>query len=406
MGLFGKKHKTAGFIKHGTAGTSNEISFSVLDSMSTNAGTQAPGSAKTPLGQLELFTLSDKKESAGPNNVAQIGDEDAQAPKSKTPKSIERSAEDEIKTRKRKRRLSKIAFACAAVAAVGLLVFAVYSYVMKDIATNQTYEGILKQALEEIQLADETLSVMDSSFSDLLSEESMTNMETAEAGFSECEKHLEQAQACATRAAKNFTSSNEKEVSAQAQNSISARQEMMDIGKQIIDLTQEASQAIEYMESAWDSMILADSHIRTAIQTVSSLEAGAVSAAQSELNSAKACFSDAQSYYTNVENTYPDEDFSLYNNYIEARLVAIEYLQAALTAVSDEDTETAAAQMEEYNAADANATSIASGMPTDVAQPIRDILTKNLEPLSESYSNACSQAAKADYVLRNYINNN
>jgi hypothetical protein len=401
MGLFKKKHKTAGFIKHGTAGTSNEISFSVLDSMSTNAGTQAPGSAKTQLGQLELYTLSDKKESAGPSGVAQIGDEDVP-----TPKKAERSAEDEIKARKRKRRRSKIAFACAAIVAVGLLVFAVYGYVVNDIKNNQTYEGILNQALEEIQLADETLSVMDSSFSDLLSEESMSNMEAAQAGFAECTKHLDQAQACANRAAENFTSANEKEVSAQAQNSISARREMMDVGKQIIDLTQEANQAIEYMQSAWDSMILADSHVRTAIQTVSSLEAGAVSAAQSELNSAKTCFADAQSYYANVESTYPDEDFSLYDNYIEARLVAIGYLQAALTAVSDEDTETASAQMEEYNTADANATSIAAGMPSDVAQPIRDILTKNLEPLSESYSNACSQAAKADYVLRNYINNN
>ena len=62
--------------------------------------------------------------------------------------------------------------------------------------------------------------------------------------------------------------------------------------------------------------------------------------------------------------------------------------------------------MERYNATDAQAASLALSLQEDNSQDVKEILFEQLQSLSEQYENVCSQAAKADEVLRNYINSN
>ena len=61
--MFGRKKKIGGggYVKKNTQGTSNEISFSVLDAMK-NSSDQENGEEQTPLGKIALFSLGRGKE--------------------------------------------------------------------------------------------------------------------------------------------------------------------------------------------------------------------------------------------------------------------------------------------------------------------------------------------------------
>ncbi len=72
--MFGRKRhiNDAGHIKKNTRGTSNEISFSVLDAMKNSVEDDAADD-EMPLGRISLFTLGNKKDSpATPTKGAQI----------------------------------------------------------------------------------------------------------------------------------------------------------------------------------------------------------------------------------------------------------------------------------------------------------------------------------------------
>ena len=406
MGLFRKKKGTAGFIKHGTAGTSNEISFSVLDQMASHAGISSQIDPED-IGKPELFTMPGKKEVGSTptrDNSLPINSPSAIVPvqQQKTPL----SADDEVVRRKRKRLLSRVLFATAAVLAVAALLFVGGRYVYEDYQNNQTYIGVLKQAFAEINEADETLGLMDASFAQLLSEESLSQMEQAQLGFDACKKHLEDAEVFAGRAAANFTGAEEKEVSAQAQNAISARLQMIEVGAQIIEKTLLAHRCIVETQSAWEKLLAGDTAVRNAVNSITNLDAETVVAAKNALLSAQSLFEQAKTAYSDVATAYENLDYTAYTNYIDTRLEAISHLLAALDAVSAQDTVAAAEHMERYNATDAQAASLALSLQEDNSQAVKEILFEQLQSLSEQYENVCSQAAKADEVLRNYINSN
>lgn len=100
------KTDTAGHIKHNTKGTSNEISFSVLDSMK---GPDDEGDGTSPLGRISLFTLGPESNSKRSSGSAVKG----------------RSPDSEIKARRQQRKRSRrLVFAIIGILCLIVLAFA------------------------------------------------------------------------------------------------------------------------------------------------------------------------------------------------------------------------------------------------------------------------------------------
>ena len=193
MGKREDKITRAAHIKRHTRGTSNEISFSVLDAAKNALEGDDDGLKHRP-GRISLFTLPGKRKKPAPTPTKERGlplstggfvSVDDSGPTSKlgmiappsrssgsteknpsttlavAPVKPKRSPEEEIALRKARRRLSKwLAIAVVVVVSAGLL-SAGGVYLYRDYQTQQGHVAVLDDALLLVKEADETIEKLD-----------------------------------------------------------------------------------------------------------------------------------------------------------------------------------------------------------------------------------------------------
>lgn len=102
---FGRnKTGAAGHIKRNTQGTSNEISFSVLDSMK---GQDVEEEEESPLGRISLFTLGPKRPSSTPSKEPRLPGSLSRGAHSMPKRSTWKSNEGEVEARRARRKRSR-----------------------------------------------------------------------------------------------------------------------------------------------------------------------------------------------------------------------------------------------------------------------------------------------------------
>ena len=457
MGKRNDKLGRAAHIKRHTVGTSNEISFSVLDAAKNELeGDVGKDAAARPsrFGHVSLFTLPLRRKKSiatptkerglllssgefasaeNPTPASSLGTVDVGSPKSdvaglttvptgaprKTaaagsaapaagapapvPSKLVRSPEEEIALRKARRRLHRM-LAATLVVVVGLcLAGAGGWYLYQDHQRHLHQVAQLDEALDLIREADETVVALDGIVANPLDAGSLAQADSVLAKLPAALAQLEEADAAARRVSVDLRESEDKEAANQTVAATGARTALIESGRQIVEQAQRADEAARAVREAWQRVVEADALARDAAALVADTTAEHVAASKDKTNAAVGAFADAQAALEALDSAYADVDLVGLLDYVAKRIEAMGYALASDDAFLAKNKEEAVAQNDAYNRADAEAATLAAGLPDDVAQLVFDAYDQATGTLFETYSTARSQAGAADAFLRDYL---
>ena len=457
MGKRNDKLGRAAHIKRHTVGTSNEISFSVLDAAKNELeGDVGKDAAARPsrFGHVSLFTLPLRRKKSiatptkerglllssgefasaeNPTPASSLGTVDVGSPKSdvggpttvptgaprKTaaagsaapaagapapvPSKLVRSPEEEIALRKARRRLHRM-LAATLVVVVGLcLAGAGGWYLYQDHQRHLHQVAQLDEALDLIREADETVVALDGIVANPLDAGSLAQADSVLAKLPAALAQLEEADAAARRVSVDLRESEDKEAANQTVAATGARTALIESGRQIVEQAQRADEAARAVREAWQRVVEADALARDAAALVADTTAEHVTASKDKTNAAVGAFADAQAALEALDSAYADVDLASPLDYVAKRIEAMGYALASDDAFLAKNKEEAVAQNDAYNRADAEAATLAAGLPDDVAQLVFDAYDQATGTLFETYSTARSQAGAADAFLRDYL---
>ena len=457
MGKRNDKLGRAAHIKRHTVGTSNEISFSVLDAAKNELeGDVGKDAAARPsrFGHVSLFTLPLRRKKSiatptkerglllssgefasaeNPTPASSLGTVDVGSPKSdvggpttvptgaprKTaaagsaapaagapapvPSKLVRSPEEEIALRKARRRLHRM-LAATLVVVVGLcLAGAGGWYLYQDHQRHLHQVAQLDEALDLIREADETVVALDGIVANPLDAGSLAQADSVLAKLPAALAQLEEADAAARRVSVDLRESDDKEAANQTVAATSARTALIESGRQIVEQAQRADEAARAVREAWQRVVEADGLARDAAALVADTTAEHVTASKDKTNAAVGAFADAQAALEALDSAYADVDLAGPLDYVAKRIEAMGYALASDDAFLAKNKEEAVAQNDAYNRADAEAATLAASLPDDVAQLVFDAYDQATGTLFETYSTARSQAGAADAFLRDYL---
>lgn len=455
----------AAHIKRNTAGTSNELSFSVLDAVKNELDQgHASDSRKGSffgLGAISLFTLPGRRKtvatptkekglplSSGGFVSVDDGSSSGYAPILPTGSSSGGSAgessladgrasatlpsnglgsarrsgessygsswvapEDEVKrkkaSRKRRRFVAFALVACVAVAGV----FSAGSWLYQGYSTQKSYVGDLRGALEAVQQVDADMVAFDENVSAVLALADgevmlLSDVESfaSKDVLSALGDSLAQPLEVARVCVENMADSVDKEAASQTVIAVSARQDMISAGSGILQDAREASAAASVALDAWSALLEGDSLVREAAALVTDTTEDNVRASMEKIGEANTLFESADSLFAQAGSSYAGADFSAYRSYIAKRIEALGYASASNDAFLARDKDEASKQNDAYNAADKEAAVMAEELPETPVFVVSAASKDATAQLRSDYEAARAQAATADSFLRDYLN--
>lgn len=431
------KHKDdkiarAAHIKARTEGTSNEISFSVLDAAKyaidnnrggfsavdllprrkrTSKETADVSRETSAATRREHSRLDEKKPTRGKSTRHRFSDKrvhrqeksktrSAAALPEQTASAKRLSIEEEIARRKARRRLGRI-LAGTTVAAASLCIVAVGVWLWHvDTTEQQGYESELMQSLHLISEADETILQLDEVVDDPFSNESREKADAVSRDAQDTASLLLDADAHARNASELLKDPVVKDVANQAVASVAARQAMLQNGMQLIKASGDASQAAQACDEAWSKVLDADDKTHEASKLV---EEDNAAASKEKTLEAQSFFEEAKKQLQTLQATYSNVDLSMFVSYVDKRLEAVGYAVATDDALTDRNKEEAVAQNDLYNKAESEAAAIASKLPSNTAQLFHDAYSKQWADTIKIYASKRAEAGTSDAVIRDYL---
>lgn len=455
MGKKDHKLSKAAHIKKNTKGTSNELSFSVLDAAKIALDDQKDGSglSESWLGKIPLFTLpvGKKKPSSTPTKPSGLhlstGDfvstEDETSKRSltfdlsapgrdergrvkenneqqkkqtvnqsshvkvkhgppATPKPV-RTAEEEIMRRKAYRMLSKVAAASlASLMLVGIVVSGA-TYIYGEYQSYVNNVNQLDTSIGLVQEADEAIAELDMIIENPFDQDFNDYSEQISEELLVAQEALAEADALARIASTDLNEATAKEAANQVVITIAYREEIIDYGSQMLVLIQEAQDAAESLDSVWAEILSADELIREAAALVTETTNDNVSDSIEINTEAKEVLNTVYALLQEQQELYPYCDYTTLLEYVDKRIEAIGYAIASDEAFLDRDTDEASKQNEKYNEADTEATSLANSIPSDVSSLIYEGYEENSSQTLASYEAARLDTEATDAFIRDYL---
>lgn len=412
----------AAHIKRHTEGTSNELSFSVLDAAKNAADAEEGRDSKAKMprfGGIPLFTLPGKRKShttpqkdealplasRGPVGVpTQLS-----SPATIVPEAPRKSYEppvDEIARRKTRRRLRNgLAIAAAVVVLAGLAATAA-SFLYKEYTAYNERVSYLETSLSDLTQAYDIIMEMDAVVAGGMTDEAVEEAPQIEARLADAEALLDKAEQSLQPAESEANRAQEKEAVANARAAISAGRDMIAQGPTIMDAGVSALQAAKTIEAAWADVIQADSLARDAAALIADTTMENVEASKEKSIQARDLFAEALGSFLDAADVYPSADLSGQIDYIEKRIAAMEYAIASDDAILAYDKETAASQNDAYNAVDQEAAELAQTLPDNPADLVKSAYLRDIEQSEKLYGEARSVASTADAFIRDYLGSN
>lgn len=425
MGRREDKLTRAAHIKRHTIGTSNEISFSVLDA-AKNALDEDEGSSRRSFrpGIIHLFTLPSRRGKgvstpqkdqglplpSGPSSserprfsaksrLAKRKEERSRKEASR-PK---RSPHEEVAWRKARRRRHRFAAAAVIVLILGAFAGAGFLYLQQEEAKQQSNVFQLRQALDLIEETDGILMEVDALVSEPFDDEAAQRWSELRSVIPDTEKQLAEAEEKALAAANGLRESMDKEAANSAVATLAARTLMVERAAAVLDERDGARAAQAAIDEAWRYVLSGDALARQSAASASDTTEDNIARSKDEANEAIAEFTHAIDLFQSIESSYEDAELSAQMAYVEKRVEALGYAIASNDAFLVRDLDEAVRQNDAYNQADEDAASLAAELPDNPSQSILDALNDRTESALDDYSSARLRAASADAFLRDYL---
>lgn len=451
----------AAHVKKSTRGTSNELSFSVLDAArnALDDGKDPSSDQARGFGRIRLFTLpigrrkppatpkkdelaalmggsspvpssasstpslvkpveSDKPSSEAP--AIPLPQAEPKAPKpaqpkvpkpaqpshsrfERAPRSTGRTSEEEIAWRKARRRKGKILAGILCAVIIVALAGAGLFYLYQDNVRYQRNTQLLQESADALTSTDEFLLALDDALQDPLGDQAETFFNDRLGDLASIDSSLQLAESKADEAMQGLRETVEREAADALMATSAARQTLVDQGWKILEDSVGMKSLYERVGEAWQQTGEADSLAREAAQLAGENSQEAITRSTELSNEASALFSDVRATMEALAQEDAEVDLSAQIAYLDKRIEALGYAVASNDALLARDTAVAVEQNDAYNAADKEATSLAAALPIDPGQPVLDVLEARLADPIEAYEAARGQASTSDAFLRDYF---
>lgn len=387
-----KRNKLAGslHIKQHTQGTSNELSFSVLDARRQRA--DAEGDKR----DVAWGVFGGDRSNAGGQQSSSLHGVSRETSKPYDP-------DQEIARRKRRRRTSRILSGVVGTLLLVAVVGVAGWYVFKDFQTQDATLGQLHEAVSLIAETDETVLTLDDVLKQEVNEETVEEMKRLQSAFPQEEGKLNAAHAVAISTVDTLHGSKDREAAGQAANAATARVSMFEAGSKIIDKTAETLETAQRMETAWNDVLAADNLAREASSLVADTTTENVQRASELANEAIVLFNEASNEFAALRDEQAPLDAQAYVDYIAKRVESLGYALSSNDAILVQDKQTAESFNEQYNAADVEAASMAAELPASPTEELYDEYDSETAAFFDDYNNARAIASAADSFLRDYL---
>ena len=371
-------------LKKNTAGTSNELSFDVLDAARNELDGKKSKGVKGSFGVKLPTAKQGSSEGIGSSSTL--------------------SAQDEIRKRKKKRRVSiwrrRIIAAVVLIAVavgVGMLAYGVYK-------ENRDFAGRYNDLVAEFVDTDKTLVEVDRLMGDPLDAEAAEDRERIAQKFNELTQHLGAVDNKARELAAVARDEQAKSAVARISDAANARIEMTQAASNAFKLSEEAFAQTARAKEIWESLLDADQLVRQSVELANSAyDQATTQQSQSMAGQALEAFRTAKSQIEQLEAECPGLSLSAQKAYIDKRIEAIEAMIAVGDALLRGDRQAATERNDAYNRADQEAARMASTLPLSLADPVMQSFKVRMEKLVEAYAQARENVSESDAVIRDYL---
>lgn len=313
---------------------------------------------------------------------------------------LARFAADEMAYRKGQQRRAVVrALVTAAVAAAVIFICVVLARQLYE--RNQNGEEELQESIDLVSQADAALDALDAALLDPFGEDADELRAAAQEELSDARAVLAEAAELSNEAAGELDDPEDQALAEQVAVAISARQEMLDLGEELMETAEDAQFAIDCLESAWNCMLNAADLASEAALLVADTTDENVEASKALTESALEELALAREQLELAESNF-DIDLSAYFAYVDKREEALNCAIASDDALLSDDSEEAQAQNDAYNAADEEAADLAGALPEDPTAFVIETFEDLVEENEEKYDAARSSAATADAFIRDY----
>jgi len=430
----------AAHIKRHTEGTSNELSFSVLDAAKRRADAKEGTGEVSEIpnfGKIPIFALGSskgkkkkggnpKKDNILPLSTGEtiVSPSDASGSSSGLPAPSDTlsglgqgigsaggkaynlpysSPETEIERRKSKRRRQRFGTTLAA-SIVLLAVLGGGGYLLfKEVSNHQAQVSLLDQAIEKILEVDDVIVPLDEIVNSKGDNNETEKINKLLSQIPDAQEKLEKAEKLANQAVENMRDSSEKEAAEQALIATRARKEMLDAAVVLLETDIAAKNDAKKIDQAWNLLLEGDASAREAAALVLDTTNENIEASKPKSEEAQGKFNEALTVFNALTESDLEPDLQKYITYTTKRAEAMAFAIASDVALLEQKRVEAEENNNAYNAAEEEAAQIAKEFPTNIADPIVEAYVLATEESRASYEDARSRASSADAFIRDYL---
>ena len=370
-------------IKGRTAGSSNELSFDVLDAARNGLDDKKSRTSRAPSGP---------KPSQGTyHGVAGTST---------------LSAVPEVERRKKARRARSARLWVLTFLVLAALVGSAAFFGVRFYQQKVDFNGHFNTLIERLVEVDKTLVEVETLMKNPLDATQETDRTTAVKQLSQMERELDSIADEAASMKGGTTSDTDEVALEQVQDAAKARRAMFVAAEDAFTLSDQVAKQAKAADDAWMKVLKADEQARAATAAANAATTTeATEQARNLTEEALEVLNGARADLEAVNKQVPSVSFSKYFAYIDKRAEALNAALQTADALLAWDRTDATAANETYNQADRAAVALAEELTESVGELVKASFDERLARIKDDYSSARAQAATADSALRAYLPN-
>ena len=383
-------------IKRRTEGSSNELSFDVLEHMSDESAGKSSRRAKEPKA-LKTPKAPKAPKAAKTSTTASLHATTGRETAASLP------SQGEVEKRKKARQAHRVRlYAFVAVAVVVLVAVGVYAGLrfQEDQADVTSH---VNELVERLSAVDESLVEIDGMMADPLNADEAEQRAKYLAGMPKLTTELNRisvdAQSLLSLPIDEQAALAVEQINSAAQ----TRNGMLVAASEAFNLSSESSAQVARANSVWNDVLKADQHVREAISDSNKATTQeATNEALEAIRSAIDEFSEALWELQDISGTY-GVDFADQEAYLTKKIEALQLAAATDEALLAGNRAAATTANDAYAEADAEAVRLAAELPPSIGDIVQEGFTKNMASIEERYQEARERTVVADSVIRDYL---
>lgn len=365
-------------IKRNTHGSSNEISFDVLDAARDDQSTARP---KQP-----TVMISAREGQGSYHGVSG---------------SSTLSGQEEVERRKRRRRTRLVVLWALAIACVVAVVAVAVLSVQRHFADVRTFDERLESLVAALVEVDDQLAEIDTLMDDPVSEGASAARAEAVGAMPSLRERIAGIREDALSAAPLALGDQDSIVLAQIDEACAAREDMLAAAEAAFGVSGQMEGASARLNSVWNDVLASDQAAREASQHANSAATeGQIASAREETLAAQDLLKANLGEMQLIAQENQRINLSLQLEYLQVRIESLDYALATADAFIAGDREQAKAQNDLYNEKDAQAVAIAESLPLSPDTIVEESFDPALAGFVDNYGQARNRAIAADSVIR------